>query len=74
MVLIQVSREQTGKRYVTLGQINAFLEKMSDLTSSQIEFKYCPLPYLASFASVSFAGDVPDDKKFKWSIFEFPLL
>ena len=47
---------------------------MSDLTISQIEYKFCPLPQLAVIAKVSFAEDVPSVKKFNWSIFEFPLL
>ena len=57
-----------------LSKIDTFLEIMSDLTISQIDYKFCPLPQLASIAKVSFAKDVPSEKKFKWSIFEFPVL
>ena len=72
--MIQVSVEKSKNRKVKLNKINAFFKKMSDLTISQIEFKYCPLPHLASTAKVSFASDVPSDKKFKWDILKFPVL
>ena len=71
--MIQVTRDQTGKRSVQLNQIDSFLNTMSDVTISQIKYKFCPIPQLASTASVSFGIDVPENKKFKWSIFKFPL-
>ena len=70
--MIQVSIEKKGKRTIDLSQINAFLKIMSGVTISQIEYKYCPLPQLASNASVAFARGVPEEKKFKWSVFKFP--
>jgi hypothetical protein len=74
--LIQASVDQIAKRTLHLNEIDAFFNKMSGLTTSQIEYKYCPFSQLliSNEADVSFADDVPVDKKFKWSIFEFPLL